>query len=727
MGVCTDQILSFQKRIVVVVITLGLHSSLNAQFFELSAPEIRLWADHIAVNRNIIEARGDVYIRQAQYSIFAGYIHIDLNTKEIIAERSVLAQFKKAFLSGNRLQFNIDAQTGMIHQGTLYYEPGPLYIKGNIIEKTGDQTYDIDSMQVTGCDICDPDWAISGHDVHVTIDGYARLWHGTLSVKNTPIFYFPFFIFPVKQARQTGLLFPYVAHSSQKGLLYQQPFYWVIGKSYDATFFTTYMEKRGMMNGLEFRYNTSPQSQGTFMIDYLNDRQQETVDHPTQWSYPNDDLRLDSERYWIRAKIDHPCLFNSMLHLDVDRLSDPDYLKTFDFGHTGFDKTLYTFYQRHHRDIDDTDEKFRFNRMMLGRRFKRSKIYGEIQWFDDVNHHNSDKKDAPVQKVPIVRFSKIQSPLWHLPIYFDMDSLYVYDNQKNDEKRQSLYMASGLTCPIDIVPYFFLEQSFHWKGGYSHSHAPTPTAYQNTYQTSITSELYKIYSFGSNHAKRKAKKEFKHSIRLVTAYTHVSDIDENWKQFRLFEEETSKINWLLSNTWIEKIETKTTRKHSSLAEYKQRVKLAFSGDYDILKENDRIMSDKADSQAFSPIKMDFFWHADAFSVNADALWSVYDNDFFQYHFSLEMDDHNVQLLKIHYQYCEDKNESLDAEMSVQLHEKLKVLADYEHDIHNNQRIQHGLGLEYKGPCWCLNGMFNDNADTNDRSVSLMVHLDGISN
>jgi LPS-assembly protein len=733
-----NQIFSAPKIMIIVIFIWGwgLTASVNAQFFEISSPKMRLWADHIVLDRNTIEARGDVYIRQNPYSIYAGYIHIDLNTKKIIAERSVLAQFENTFISGNRLVLNINTQIGTIEQGTLFYEPGPLYIKGNLIEKTGEDTYYVDNVLVTGCDICDPDWSISGNDVHLTIDGYAWLWHGKMSVKNVPVFYTPFFIFPVKQDRQTGLLFPFVEHSTRKGFLYQQPFYWVIGKSYDATFYSTFMEKRGVMNGLEFRYNKSRQCKGTVMIDDLADRQQDTIETQSKWGYTNDDyLRMNTNRYWFRMKMDHPLPFQTMLHMDFDRVSDPDYLKTFDTGYTGLDKSRKNLFNRHHRDIDDADETFRFNRMMMIRTFQESRIYGEFQWFDDLYHHKQDQNDSPIQQLPIVRFSKIQSPLWHLPIFFDLDSLYAYEYQKELEKRHQLYMSSGLTLPLDIFPYFFLEQSFQWKGGYAHrsphtttaslSHAST--AQQNTFKTCITSEIYKIYSFGSNHAKTESNKEYKHSIRLVTTYTHISDPKDSLNQFRLLNEETSKINWLLSNTWTQKIEKKQTRSASSIAAYQQRVKLALSGDYDILEDKNKNVSDQNDSRALSPIEVDFFWHADVFSFNADALWSIYDEEFIQYHMSLSVDDRDEKQLKIHYQYCEDKNESMDAEISAQLVSKLKLLAAYKHDILNDQRVQHGLGFEYKGPCWRLNGMFNDNADTDDRSVSVMIHLDGISN
>ena len=720
------QIVSVPHIAVVLIITWCLASSSSAQFFELTSHKMRLWADHIVVNRSSIEARGDVYIRQSPYSIYAGYIHINLNTNEINAEKSVLAQFNSVCISGNRLYLNINTQTGIIHQGTLFYEQGPLYIKGNKIEKTSENTYRVDDVQVTGCDLCDPDWSISGKDVHITIDGYARLWHGRMSVKNVPIFYTPYFIFPVKQDRQSGLLFPFVEHSSRKGWLYQQPFYWAIGNSCDATIYTTFMEKRGIMNGLEFRYNTGIHSKGTFMIDYLDDRQQETVDNTSVWGYHNDDyLRLESKRYWIRTKIDHPMFFKTMLHLDADWISDPDYLKTFDTGYTGFNNSRDELFRRHNRNIDDSDETFRFNRLMINRKFELSRIYGEFQWFDEVYHQNHENHISQIQHLPIIRFSKIQSPLGALPVFYDLDIQYAYEYQKDAEKYHNLYMAPGITCPLNIFPYFSLEQSFQWKGGYLHSHSHTATAHQNLFKTCITSELYKIYSFGSNHAKNNAKKEFKHSIRLVTTYTHASDIEESLEQFRLFDEKSNTINWLISNTWTEKILTKQTRNNLFRTEYKQRVKLAFSGDYDILDDNS--MSDLNNSRAFSPIKMDFFWHSDVYSFDADALWSVYDDELIQYHMSLDMDDNDENQLKIQYQYCMDNNESINTELLARLYSKLNILADYAHDIHSNQRIQHGLGFEYKGSCWRMDGMYHDNADTDDRSFSVMIHLDGISN
>ncbi|ETR69927.1 MAG: LPS-assembly protein [Candidatus Magnetoglobus multicellularis str. Araruama] len=508
----------------ILIMTLGTSSFLNAQYFELASPEIRVWADQIVVKRNTVEARGDVFMHQSPLTIYAGYIKLDLQTKMLVADKTVLAQFKDACLTGNHLRLDLNTQNGIIHQGTFFYEPGPLYLKGNRIEKTGPNSYYVDDVLVTGCDICDPDWSITGKDVHITIDGYARLWHGKMFVKNMPVFYTPFFIFPVKKERQSGLLFPFVEQSLRKGWLYQQPFYMVLGQRFDATLYTTYMEKRGIMNGLEFRYNTGDDNTGTVMVDYLDDRQQETCSNHSQWGYDHDHyLRSNADRYWFRMKLDQPLIFNTMAKLDIDWVSDPDYLKTFDTSYTGFEQSRKSLFDRHHRTIDDSDETIRSNRLLIYRKFDFSRIYGEFQWFDDVYHRKLDLDPSPIHQLPVIRFSSIQSPLWQLPIFLNFDTQYAYDYQENAHNRHNLYMASGMTLPVDILPFAVIEPSFHIKGGYSHSSFERKSTHQKIIKTAITSELYKIYSFGLNRANRKVKRNSS-TLSAFMLHIHIAQI-----------------------------------------------------------------------------------------------------------------------------------------------------------------------------------------------------------
>jgi len=717
----------FPSKIIIATLILLILGALpiNAQYFEISSPKIRLWADRIIAQKDHIAAHGDVLICSEPYTIYAGHMSFDLNTKVLIADQSVLLQFKDTCVSGKHLFFDFESETGTINQGQLFYEPASLFIQGNKIEKTGPHTYKIDHFGITTCDLCDPDWKISGKDLRVKVNGYASLWHGILSVKNMPVFYTPFFVFPVKEERQTGLLFPFVEHSGRKGWLFQQPFYWIMGKSADTTFYSTYMEKRGLMQGLEFRYNIGPQTRGTFMVDNLDDRQPETINTQKQWGYDHDDyIRSNTNRYWIRAKIDQPLPFNSMAQLDLDWVSDPDYLKTFDSSYTGFESTRKNMLQRHQREMDDSDETFRTNRLHVQRIFERSRIYGELQWIDDVYYRNNANDQPPIHHLPVIRYSSIQDNLWNLPLIVDFDTRYAYEYQKDNDNQDTYSLVSNLILPIHTIPGLYIEPAFLWKGGYFHNNAQSESVFQKAFKTSVTSQIYKIYCFGSNHADRNVKKSYKHSIQMHATYWHMTDASSEMDRWHLFGEELNKIKWLVSNTWIEKMQS------SHAPVYKQRLKLAFSGDYNILenRENDITSCQESQiNQKFSPVKADLTWTEDIFSLNSDALWSIYDHELIQCHVAFHIFGNKSQQFKLNYQYAEDSNESLDTEITTRLSKKIKLIASYAHDIHNYQRTHHSLGLEYQGPCWRLDGMFYDNANTRDQRFSMMIHLDGISN
>ena len=103
----------------------------------------------------------------------------------------------------------------------------------------------------------------------MTIEGYGQVWHPSFRVKNFPVLYFPYMIFPAKTKRQSGLLMPDPGYSTRDGLTLNLPFFWAISDNTDATFNEYYMSRRGLMQGAEFRYALSPFSKGTLMLDYL--------------------------------------------------------------------------------------------------------------------------------------------------------------------------------------------------------------------------------------------------------------------------------------------------------------------------------------------------------------------------------------------------------------------------------------------------------------------------
>ena len=228
------------------------------------------------------------------------------------------------------------------------------YIRGDRIEKTGKDTYQAKQASVTSCDGDRPDWIITGRTLNVTIEGYGTATHATLKARDVPVLYVPYLVFPAKTKRQTGLLVPEVGVSDRKGVAWDQPLFWAINDTSDATVYGHYMAERGTKVGLEYRYALTDAAFGAIMADGLEDRKIDdgTPDNTLKWGYADDDYdRPNSDRYWLRAKMDQALPWGAAARLDLDIVSDQDYLTEFRDGRSGFDASRDYFLEAFGRDL----------------------------------------------------------------------------------------------------------------------------------------------------------------------------------------------------------------------------------------------------------------------------------------------------------------------------------------------------------------------------------------
>mgnify|MGYP003883573969 FL=1 len=155
------------------------------------------------------------------------------------------------------------------------------------------------------------DWQIRASEISLekgTVWGQAK--HTRFYIADIPVFYLPYFAFPVSNQRQTGLLFPNLTSSSRTGVDYTQPFYWNMAPNYDMTISPRLMTRRGVQLNTEFRY-LSETSQSKAYIEYL----------------PSDsDIDGNPDRYFYR--LEHQGLIgdNWLLNVDFNGLSDNNYL-----------------------------------------------------------------------------------------------------------------------------------------------------------------------------------------------------------------------------------------------------------------------------------------------------------------------------------------------------------------------------------------------------------------
>ena len=105
--------------------------------------------------------------------------------------------------------------------------------------------------------VCPPtrnDWALRASKIDIDYEsGWGKAWHTRILIKDVPIFYLPYFDFPVDNRRKTGLLFPSIGGGSD-GLEYIQSYYINLAPNYDLTITPHYIQSHGLLNSVEGRY-----------------------------------------------------------------------------------------------------------------------------------------------------------------------------------------------------------------------------------------------------------------------------------------------------------------------------------------------------------------------------------------------------------------------------------------------------------------------------------------
>ncbi len=255
-----------------------------------------LTADRVTIQRTqaVVEASGNVELTSEEGVLRAEFAHIDLRT-----------------------------ETGWLTSGEFTFGPENLRIRGSRIDKLEGQRYDIRAGELTTC-LCAsgaPSWNLRGERVIVDLYGHGTFSGGRFDILGRPFLYLPVGLLPVRRERQSGLLTPRFGVSSLRGVQVEQPIYWAIDKSMDATVGVDI--ESGSRVGLvsEYRYARSQRSRGELGASYFNEKMRglssgEVVNREIA------DPSIPENRWSVRASHDQHFGDGSRGYLDLVRVGD---------------------------------------------------------------------------------------------------------------------------------------------------------------------------------------------------------------------------------------------------------------------------------------------------------------------------------------------------------------------------------------------------------------------
>ncbi len=235
------------------IIALCFSGNIYAQDIKVPADApVKIEADNLAYDndRDVYSAEGNVVITYGDGVLTAASVEYDRKNNLATAEGGAFLKMAEDSLQGDKIVVNVEDKTGVAYNSKAFYARNHFYIKGDKIEKTGENTYSIEQPVATTCDGDNPAWQLMGSKMKVTVEGYGWVTNARLVTKGVPVFYTPFIAFPAKTKRQTGFLLPYLAYSRDKdGVDVEIPFFWAINPQLDATLYSRYIEKRGYKAG----------------------------------------------------------------------------------------------------------------------------------------------------------------------------------------------------------------------------------------------------------------------------------------------------------------------------------------------------------------------------------------------------------------------------------------------------------------------------------------------
>jgi LPS-assembly protein len=383
-------------------------------------------------------------------TIKADWIAYDINLGTIRARGNLLIDIGPDQLTAEAGEVNLNSETGTFTDASIIREYKDLHLEGRVIEKTGDMTYHIEDGWVITCKLKEgetPPWSFASKDANITDGGYAILKHATFRVKDVPILYTPWMVLPVKRTRQTGFLFPAISSSDRDGFGIDLPFFLNLSPSSDLTVYPEYMTERGLMAGLEFRYVRDQESKGTVMANYLNDN----LTDPSEVDYYRDGnyTHTNKNRYWVRGKADQE-INGWITRVDLDIVSDRDYLTEFSSGLTGFNTSNERFLDIFGRGFEYKTIDERKNTLRVVKYWQDMSLEGELLGINDVR---VDKfSPTPLWKLPAFNFTGLL-PLSETRINFDWDANYVNYWREDGLGSHRVDLYPRVTAPIPLSDY----------------------------------------------------------------------------------------------------------------------------------------------------------------------------------------------------------------------------------------------------------------------------------
>lgn len=383
------------------------------------------------------EAVGNVVISSGKDTLYGETASLNSKTGQIIIEGSVRFIGKSLTLYGSKMVYDMNTRQLEMNNARMV-TPEFSIVASYLLKKTETQFF-AKEAEFTTCRDCAESWKIFGKEIDIEIDQYVHIKHALMKVKGADVLYFPYLILPIKNNRESGLLFPLISTENEEGVSYKQPIFWNINSQRDMTITPTFLAMRGYGLDLQYREIFSELNWVEFNNKMINDK----IYIPNR----NDEDEKSGTnffRHFFEFEAHYQRDQNLNQHLRIVGGKDLDFFKDFSYFTKEYDTG-------NDIGLNYTAEK-RYTTFSLGleSQFKRNILAIDPLGFDA----------SYVQILPRINFTIMPHVFWQRPTTFFSKFVMGVDGNVTQFKQNRMDESFGLFRNVlraDTNPYLELN------------------------------------------------------------------------------------------------------------------------------------------------------------------------------------------------------------------------------------------------------------------------------
>jgi LPS-assembly protein len=482
-----------------VFLVTGLQAALPQHALSEALPKntpVTVTADKLDYDRanDVYTAIGHVKIEQQGVRLEANKVVMNNKTGVALAEGNVVLQDQGDVTRAAKMQINLNTRAGVIYQGDIFMKKDNFHVKGELIERRSETVYHVEKGVMTTCD--DDQWYVKASELNIDMDRYATGKGVSFNVQGVPVFYSPYFLFPVK--RQSGFLIPEVGHSSKDGFDVGNSFFWAISDNKDMTLYSDYRERIGHGTGMEYRYSNSSESTGQLYTKY--------------W----DQYHTSESRWEFRLQHQEEFAEDLSGRLDINLVSDEKYYFDLD------------------KQLEMRSKPYLDSNAFYVERWNTASLYLLTQYSTDLTTSN----EKTVQKLPELRYTIYEERLVG-PLYlnFEGSAVNFTREQQNGLRRADfnpqLTAAFG-SSGLSVAPRVGARATFYDRSRDTTQSDPTETTNEPTERRYVyagvdaNSRISRVYGTDRDEGIGRIR----HSIEPTVSYVYIPHVDQtNIPQF----------------------------------------------------------------------------------------------------------------------------------------------------------------------------------------------------